>query len=455
MMHTRRDPAIPALASVVLAGGMIAVAVAGAAVARAETGSTATATPMPSPATPNVSPDPSSVAARRFSTPIPPDTATTWTGIDWRQVAPDDPLALVRSVLRWRGGFVALGEEVMAGQAWRTPVWVSDDGATWVPIGADVFGPATIVLGVGEVPDGLVALTLASGTDQCGDEPVTLSCLTLAAPLESWTSPDATSWTAHPGPADIAPPVEGCAECGVDVPMFRSGPPGLLALDTSRTSTATGSRMALSTDGITWENVPDTAFPTRFDFHDVVASGSGFLATGERGVTVGGNDTIRAVVLSSGDGRTWVRRKLPTTGLRSYPGGSAGRIVAGPDGLIVVGSEDGVPGRELWWSKVTGQPWSRLTGYPPLGTWTGDGEGSGLLPDGTLVGDGERLLAYRGGVTPTGWTSLDGRSWQPLDVSGAGPTSAGNWPLQTLGLTPIGVLAASDDGTKWFGVPRT
>ena len=213
--------------------------------------------------------------------------------------------------------------------------------------------------------------------------------------------------------------------------------------------------MALSRDGINWESVPDTSFPTKFDFHDVVASGSGFLAAGERGVTVGGNDTIRAVVLSSGDGRTWVRRKLPTSGLRPYPGGSAGRIVAGPRGLIVVGSEDGVPGRELWWSKVAGKAWSRLKDYPPLGTWNGDGEGTGLIPDGTLVGDGERLIAYRGGATSKGWTSPDGRSWQGLRISGAGPTNAGDWPLQALILTPMGVLATSDDGTTWFGTPRT
>ena len=454
MMHMRRDRAAPAFVSVALVGGLIAVAVAGTAVARAQSGTGASATPLPSLVAPIVSPDLAHVALDGFSTPIPPDPATPWTGIDWRTVKADDPLAQVRSVVRWQGGFVALGAEVMADATWRTPVWISADGATWQPLGPNVFGPATVVLGVGEAADGLVALTLASGTNQCGEDPVAFSCSTLIGPLQSWTSPDATTWMAHPGPAGIAPPVEDCVECGVDVPIFRSGAAGLIALDTSRTSTASGSRMALSHDGISWESIPDASFPSRFDFHDVVASGSGFLAAGERGVTVGRNDVIRAVVLSSGDGRTWVRRKLPTSGLRSYDGGSAGRFVTGPDGLIVVGSEDGVPGRELWWSKVAGKAWSRLKDYPPLGTWSGDGEGSGGLPDGALVGDGERLLAYRGGATPKGWTSSDGRSWQSLDISGGGPTTAGDWPLKALMLTPIGVLATSDDGTTWFGTPR-
>ncbi len=455
MMHTRRDRAAAAVVSAAMAGGAIAMTLASTSPGRAEAGSPAPASASPSTVAPSVSPDLALVASQGFSTPVPPDAATPWKGIDWHQLGSDDPLALVTSVVRWRGGFVALGTDVSTDGAWRTPIWVSADGASWQPLGADVFGPATIVLGIGEVPGGLVALTLASGTNQCGDEPVTRSCLALSAPLESWTSPDATTWTAHPGPAGIAPPVEDCAECGVDVPIFRSGTPGLIAVDTSRASTAAGSRMALSRDGISWESVPDSAFPTRFDLHDVVASGSGFLAAGERGVTVGGNDTIRAVVLSSGDGRTWVRRKLPTSGLRSYAGGSAGHIVAGQHGLIVVGSEDGVPGRELWWSKVAGKPWSRLTGYPPLGTWNGEGEGTGLIPDGTLLGDGERLVAYQGGASPTGWTSSDGRSWQALSTTGGGPRNAGDWPLQTLILTPMGILGMSDDGTTWFGAPRT
>ena len=210
---------------------------------------------------PTVSLTPSQVVLRGFSTPIPPDSVSAWTGIDWRRVAPDDPLGQVRSVVRWRGGFVALGAELVTDGDWRTPVWVSPDGAAWQPLGVDVFGPATIVLGVREVPDGLVALTLASGANQCGDGPATLSCLALAPPLQSWTSPDSETWSPHPGPAGIAPPVEGCAECGVDVPIFRSGTPGLLALDTSRASTAAGSRMALSIDGIDWESVPEGAFP--------------------------------------------------------------------------------------------------------------------------------------------------------------------------------------------------
>jgi hypothetical protein len=442
------------LAGAILAGGMVAGALAGTAAAHVDAGSTASATAAVSPTSP-VTPKVSQVLLQGFSTSVPPDAATAWTGIEWQKVAPGDPLGQVRSVVRWRGGFVALGAEVMADDVWRTPVWVSPDGATWQSLGADVFGPATIVLGVGEVPEGLVALSLASGVNQCGDEPVTVACLTLAAPLQSWTSADATTWTAHPGPAGIAPPVEGCTECGVDVPILRSGAPGLLAVDTSRPSTRGGSRMAFSRDGIDWESIPDATFPGRFDVHDLAGSASGFLAAGERGVTGGHVDTTRAMILSSRNGRTWAPQRLPTAGLGARRGTSAARIVAGPEGLLVTGTDDAVPGTELWWSKVAGTAWSRLTGYPPLGTWNGQGEGSGLMADGTLVGDGERMVAYRGGAAPVAWTSSDGRSWRTLEITGEGPSNAGDWPLQGLDLTPIGILATSDDGTHWFGIPHS
>ena len=161
------------------------------------------------------------------------------------------------------------------------------------------------------------------------------------------------------------------------------------------------------------------------------------------------------MILSSTDGRTWVSERLPTRGLPAQDGAAARRILAGPEGLIVTESDDAVPGTELWWSKVAGKAWAALKGYPPLGTWNGEGEGSGLIPDGTLLGDGERLVAYRGDARPVAWTSSDGRSWQSLEISGESPSNAGDWPLQTLDLTPIGILATSDDGTRWFGIPRT
>src|SRR5450759_4106092 len=59
-------------------------------------------------------------SADAFTTPQPPPETATWRGIRWRRLASDDPLSLVRSVLRWRGGFIAVGWD-----ASTTPIWTS------------------------------------------------------------------------------------------------------------------------------------------------------------------------------------------------------------------------------------------------------------------------------------------------------------------------------------------
>jgi hypothetical protein len=165
---------------------------------------------------------------------------------------------------------------------------------------------------------------------------------------------------------------------------------------------------------------------------------------------VGGGEAVRAVTLSSPDGRHWVTRDFPTAGLDPQAGSTANEIVVGPDGLIVTGSDGLTPGAELWWSSVSGSTWSRVSGYPPLGVWIGQGEGSGLMPNGTLLGDGERMLAYRGGDKPVAWTSSDGRSWRTIVTGGSRPTAMGSG---TLVLMPIGVLWIGNDGSTWFGQP--
>jgi hypothetical protein len=146
---------------------------------------------------------------------------------------------------------------------------------------------------------------------------------------------------------------------------------------------------------------------------------------------------------------------LPIEGLDPRAGSAAYGIVAGPGGLIATGADAAAPGTELWWSSATGRTWRRLSGYPPLGVWYGPGEGSGMMPNGKLLGDAERMLAYRGGAKATAWTSADGSSWQRITVAAGGPRNNGDWPLQNLTLTPVGVLGTGDDGSIWFGAPVT
>ncbi|HVA87780.1 MAG TPA: hypothetical protein VNF73_15860, partial [Candidatus Saccharimonadales bacterium] len=70
--------------------------------------STATVAPSlppwaaPSPVTVDVIPG-------AFTTPTPPSASSVWATIRWQRLASTDPLTLVRRVLRWRGGFIAVG----------------------------------------------------------------------------------------------------------------------------------------------------------------------------------------------------------------------------------------------------------------------------------------------------------------------------------------------------------
>jgi hypothetical protein len=127
-------------------------------------GATGTAGPTPAAPTPAVA------ATDVFGIAVPPPATATWSAIRWWRLAPDDPLRLVQSVLRWRGGYIAVGSLTSDGAA-TTPVWTSRDGGTWMPVPfdtANTFWPGLLVVGVAEVPSGLGALTLLDGAYQCG-----------------------------------------------------------------------------------------------------------------------------------------------------------------------------------------------------------------------------------------------------------------------------------------------
>jgi hypothetical protein len=235
-----------------------------------------------------------------------------------------------------------------------------------------------------------------------------------------------------------------CDGCGVDPPILRAGVPGLLVAHAQHGTDRASTWAALSDDGITWVRLPDSAFPPAFQFSDLVAFGPGFVAVGDTG-----GDHIRPLALSSTDGRGWTARTVPVGGLDPSTEPSANRIVAARDGLVALGNDGLAPGAELWWRSAAGVSWNRLRDYPPLGTWTGEGEGSGLAPDGTLLGDGARMLAYRAGAAPAAWTSTDGWSWRPLVVAGSPSPGSGS-----LVLLPIGLLALQEDGSVWLGVPE-
>ena len=394
---------------------------------------TATGTAVPTPAAPT----PAGPSIDTFGTALPPPATAAWSAIHWQRLASDNPLRLVRSVLRWRGGYIAVGSRGPT----TTPVLTSQDGGTWMPFQVDTantFWPGLLVVGIAQVPSGLVALTLLDGSYQCGSACPTYSP---ALPLMAWTSLDGRSWT----PNTI--PDFGELATWHGPPLLAAGPAGLVVA-----SPEGPTRLATSVDGIHWRTLPASALPAGVTLRALVGRATGFTAVG---YVPAHADRFRAVAMQSRDGVTWTGPfPLPVVSASgvSLPGigasWAANGLVAARSGLIATGTVVATPGASLWWQSDNGRDWRALPDWPPLGPTSCNpgGEGCGMQPNGTLVGDGQRMVALRGGADAAVWTSTDGRTWQRLlatgDIPGEGATQAV--------LLPGGVLL-SDGTTAWVG----
>lgn len=390
----------------------------------------------PSPVAPSAAPSPALAAA--FTTPVPPGADAAWTAIHWRKLASGDPLTLVRSILRWRGGFIAVGWGASS-----TPVWTSTDGARWEPLPfntATTFWPGLLVVGAAEVRGGLVALMMSAGPNDCGGG---LACQTFNPPLMAWTSPDGWTWTPHGSP-DLGPDL-GLPAPWWGIPFLAAGPAGLVAAPFGPVAHA-----STSVDGILWRAVPAAALPIGLVIRGLVGTATGFTAVGYLPVDP---DHFRAVALQSVDGVRWTGpfplHLVSASGvIRAGTASSwaANGLVAARDGLIAVGTVMATPGASLWWQSPNGRAWRPLLNWPPLGPTRCQGEGCGLQPNGTLVGDGHRMVALRGGSDAGLWMSSDGLTWRRLPITGDLP---GERATQAV-LLPGGVLL-SDRTNIWFG----
>jgi hypothetical protein len=377
-----------------------------------------------------------------FVTPIPPDPAASWTGIRWTRLSATDELSHVRSVTRWRGGFIATGDLLVTGDTVRSKVWASADGRTWEPVADEAFGSNAVVVGVGGIADRVVALTVQSLQHIGNSPPTDPTDWTLKGPWQTWISVDGRTWTATPGPGFTAPRFMESASW---VPTILVGAGNDLLAITFR-----GQPLAFSRDGVTWETASLADFPggpSGWAPEAIAAFPPGFVA-------VGYSDS-RSVALASADGHTWISSALPP---RCPPVGP--ELTVGPAGIILVSQEgDGHWPTEVWCSSLDGSAWRRLSAYQPLGELDGDQElCRGTCARGFLMGNGERMIAYRGAPQQAAWTSFDGRTWQRLALSGSRPTrmfEAGSYPYKPL-LAPFGILFVGyDDGSAWLGTPET
>lgn len=125
-----------------------------------------------------------------------------------------------------------------------------------------------------------------------------------------------------------------------------------------------------------------------------LTSGSkGWIAVGH-----GGDDPVRPLIVTSGDGLTWRR----STRFPAGEGLTASAVAFGPAGYVVVGS--GLGKARVWHSSDL-QNWTKGTG--DLGDRTAMRDvaatGAGFVAVGTRTKDGA--------AQPVVWTSKDGRAW--------------------------------------------
>ena len=93
-----------------------------------------------------------------------------------------------------------------------------------------------------------------------------------------------------------------------------------------------------------------------------------------------------------------------------------------------------------------GERWQALPRFAPIGPTPCGGSSCSLQPNGTLVGDGHRMVALRPGADGAGWVSTDGQRWTALSFSGDVPDAQATQAT----LLPGGVLL-SNGVTSWFG----
>ncbi len=391
---------------------------------------------VPSPST--ARPTPVQVAdISTFRVGAPP--TGPWARLVWTEIDPRLPLALVRSVVRWQGGFVALGSDGTG----DSPVWTSGDGADWQPLPmgtSQTFWPRMRVVALVPFRGGLWGLT----TEQ-PSPPSTGPSASDPTVLVSWASRDARSWLPLPGL--IPTPV------GLSGPVLVAASADRLVLAWNET-TPDGSALARlwwSADGSRWQQVPRSMLPPAFLVTALQPSpDGGFLSGGLRS----GEGYGAAVLLHSADGASWAAEPLPSHQLDAS-GSRAIAVLAvlpGASGVLADGSTDDNLGSELWWRSSDGRRWSEDVAFAPLGErpcpagggTPGGNERCGSHPDGLVAADGTRLAAVssEGGSV---WTSSDAAAWLPLRLDpGARPQA-----IDGAVLFPGGVLATAGAETWW------
>ena len=347
---------------------------------------------------PAATPSPTSTAPVPSGS-LPPVSPVAWTGISLQAV--DGGPVGISSIVRWAGGYIALGEP---SDSTPLPAWTSGDGRTWTALPPRTFGLAADAMAA-PIPGGVI-VAVQGGTGQ----------------TTVYRSMDGLTWTSNAGPQPL----------GLSRDLAGNGT-GAVGIDA-----ASPDRVQFTADGIGWQSVALPA-TTPAQIKSVAAFGSGFVAVGADGTT-----TRSPVAWWSNDGLQWTQATVA-----DHPGDGFVAVYAAHDGLMALSSTGDVPGLTSFWTSPDGRSWAP-SAADPLGVVT-EGEGQGSA-NGIFSGDGTRLLGYgTGGTDPTSewWTSMDATDWTRLAITGQ-TTATSIADLQPF-LEQDGILFNSGQ-TSWFGV---
>ncbi|MGB9358143.1 MAG: hypothetical protein WCC01_06270 [Acidimicrobiia bacterium] len=325
----------------------------------------------------------------------------------------------MNSVVRWDGGFVAVGGD--GGEVGRdAAVWVSADGLVWSrvddPDGLNADGWQTMNTVTTGGP-GLVAVGTSAPGLHKDDAAV-------------WTSTDGLRWTRVP---DDSGDFSGAGDHHMADVV--AGGPGLVAVGSVGSVDTGVAAVWTSQDGLAWTRVAhsDEVFGgDRWQFMaSVTVSDSGLVAVG--GDSSG--DDLDAAVWTSPDGLVW-SRVVDTDGTLTSSGDQAMEsVTVGGPGLVAVGREK--PGSDfdgVVWISSDGGSWTRVDTGDAFGGPGDQAVAQVFEVDGGLMAVGYERSEDRDAQV---WDSADGLAWAKSSDPG----------LIAEGLQEIHSLAAS---TEWI-----
>ena len=330
-------------------------------------------------------------------------------------------------VVETPAGLLGVGERVGTLKGSYTPLWTSADGHEWQELGAATLGSTGVVLSTHSLRGRLTTLTVSGDENVCPETHQTMCWLT-RAPLRAWTSTDGTDWTLRAEPMNL---IDDPENRRLFTPLSAATAGSIIATHRVRNDV----RLVVSADGVTWQTTPPP---------DAFADGwvTGLVAVANRYVAIGGvgnPPTDARFIVWSDSGLQWHAAAHPPPLEREQV-----IVATAREGVILQAWPPGAMSPE-WWSSPDGDSWTKIDDFGPLGLLDGD-----PLPTGSLVGDGDRMIAYEFDGSHA-WSSFNGVDWTPLTIAGDLPPQ--DPVASALQVLPIGLVYRDGFGGAWFGDP--